>query len=523
MDDDGSRALLTAVVEKTAGKAGSFSFSLAQENENYGTFRKLRSYVDVYRDEEENPIWSGRVIDDGAPFQPIQEITCEGIKAVLNDTQFRPVSYSGTLDGLVQTILESHNAQVAGTDPEKMIAMRTIEPEDSYLTRNYEVIEKTLDRLDDLVDSYGGYMEVVKENNVLYLDWYAGPVETGSQTIEFGQNMLDIRQDSSAADIYTRVIPLGAEIENDEGGRNRLDIRSVNGDLDYIDNAEGIAEFGIICAVETWDDVTTPAVLKARGTEWLADHARSRVSVQVTAVDLADTGEDVQNFRPLQQIRIRSEAHALDTDMIVLSQTIDLLHPDQNQMVLDEIRIGYVSRARKQARVSEKIVERIDGQYVTNQWLEEIRQQIQREYRSMIEQEADRISLQVQEVIHTAEGITTRVNGIQNDLSGIQLFVAENGSKLGYLYLDQATGILWIGRDGDPIRLAETNRAIKFVDSGDNMDLLVIDPDGITTKAANIETQITMRTEDYQEWAIRLGSEDGDGNHNFDIMYVGNN
>ena len=113
----------------------------------------------------------------------------------------------------------------------------------------------------DLVDSYGGYMTVTKQNDVLYFDWRESIAGLNQQGINFGQNLLDLTQEESAAELVTILVPLGAQIENEDGTNTRLTIAAVNDGKDYIENAEGIAEYGQVVGIQIWDNVTVDTIL----------------------------------------------------------------------------------------------------------------------------------------------------------------------------------------------------------------------------------------------------------------------
>ena len=504
-----SLALLTADLDLQAGQAGTFTFSLAPDNVAYNSFVKLTSFVDVYRDTV--LLFSGRVIEISEAFNLVRTITCEGLLAVLADSVFRPVTFNDTLQNLVQAMIDSHNAQV---DADKQLTIGTITIQDEYVYRAYEEYETTITRLMDLVDSYGGYMTVTKdrEHGTLYFDWRDSIAGLNAQGIDFGKNLLDITQIENGTDIVTILVPLGAEIENADGTNTRLTIESVNNGDDYIENAAGILEYGQVVGIQIWDDVTVPSILLSKATAWLNAQVVSRLSINVTAVDLPN----MDDFLIGQTIPVKSEAHNIDANFVALEQSLNLLNPAQNQMVLGNTMRGYINTIGKAISTNSARIETITHDYVTNDTVADINDQLAAQS-TLIQQNADSI-------VSTAEAITQTMNGIQTQLTAVQqtadswnVFVTENGQTLTYLRVD-ASG-LWIGRAEDPIKLLETNSAIKFVD-GNGTALLEINTEGIITPSVSASEQVAFLSGSTPEWAIRKGAVIN-GKHNLNDLWIG--
>ena len=71
------------------------------------------------------------------------------------------------------------------------------------------------------------------EENVPYINWFEDFPYLSRQSIKFGENLLDFEKTNSAEEIATAIIPLGAEIGEDDN-KTRVTIASVNGGVDYI-------------------------------------------------------------------------------------------------------------------------------------------------------------------------------------------------------------------------------------------------------------------------------------------------
>lgn len=502
--------LVTAQLNLQAGQAGTFTFSIAPDNVAYSEFKKLTSWVDVYRDTV--LLFSGRVIEITEDFKLIRTITCEGLLAVLADSVFRPVTYNGTLQSLVQTMIESHNAQV---DADKQLTIGTITIEDEYLYRAYEDYESTISRLMDLVDSYGGYMTVTKQGDTLYFDWREEIAGLNSQGINFGDNLLDITQAESATEIVTILIPLGAEVDNEDGTSARLTISAVNDDKDYLINQDAIDEFGQVVGIQIWDDVTVDSILKSKAQAWLNAQAVNKVSINVSAADLAFTDDMIDYFMIGQTIPVKSTVHGINANFVALEQSLNLLDPSMDRMVLGSTVAGYINTMQKAVQNNKALVESVLHDYVTNQEVADRSAAIQQ---SIIEQTSDNIRTAVETINGTIGNITDRLTAVEQTSDSWNVYISENGEVLTYMKVD-AQG-LWIGRAQDPIQLLETNQAIKFVDSSGNVTLLEINTEGLITPSVSASEQVAFLSGSTPEWAIRKGAV-LNSRHNLNDLWIG--
>lgn len=382
--------LLSASLDLKAGSAGLFSFTVPHVNKYYDHFHLLSDYIDVYRDDE--VIFNGRVSSISMNFDLTMNIEAEGLLAVLNDSIFRPTTHEGTLGQLVDKLLQSHNQQVEGS---KLVYVGTIANPTRNAYRQYENYESTFSRISDLVDSFGGYPTIRKTNGVLYLDWPSSITTVGAQSVDFGENEISINEDANTDDYITVLIPLGAQIEDeDTGERTRLTIESVNSGNDYIELAEATNK---VVGVYTWDDITVASNLLTAGQAYLNAQSVLKTTIEVTAVDLADTGLNIDNFKIGTLIRVTSKPHGLDNQSFeCIEQKLNLLDPADNKLTLGGTLEGFTIKAQKEALFNTKVIERVEANYVTNQRVNDIKTDLEqniRENTTLIEQNSEQISL----------------------------------------------------------------------------------------------------------------------------------
>ena len=357
--DSNDLTLTTAKLERTVGTAGSFTFTIPPNNAYYNSFHKIIDFVDVYRDDD--LLFSGRVYSITKTFDTQLKIVCEGLLAVFNDSIFRPITFQGQLKDLILEMLDSHNEQV---EPEKQIHMGYFFVDNSDCYRAYQNYESTISRLQDLAESYGGWMQVRKDSEgILWFDWYDRNRDGVNQTIDFGENLLDIKQEENTDGIVTVLVPLGAQ--NDDG--TRLTIKLVNDNKDYIvAEQQYLDKYGYVAGVKIWDDVNYPGILKTKGLQWMTACLTPKKTINLTAVDLADAGFDVESFNPGQVVKVNSAPHDINGEWFdVNTQSLDLLNPAQNKLSVGTQKIGYIKAARNESAETKRTLEQIVDKYTT--------------------------------------------------------------------------------------------------------------------------------------------------------------
>jgi hypothetical protein len=159
---------------------------------------------------------------------------------------------------------------------------------------------------------------------------------TAPQVIEFGSNLRDYAKTVSAEDIATAIIPLGATIKDDNGETvdPRLTIASVNGGQDYIHSPEAVALRGWIVKAVEWDDITEPANLLSRAREYLATVVNQAVTLELKAIDLHLLDRSIASYNVCEYVHVVSRPHNFAAVMLCNKQTIDLLKPENDSLVL---------------------------------------------------------------------------------------------------------------------------------------------------------------------------------------------
>ena len=328
--------LIEPVVELEENNAGSFSFTIQDNHPSYDDIKRRKSIIKVYEDDE--IIFAGMVYEIEEDFYKNKKVYCEGELSYLNDTIQRPAEYHDmTVRGLLETYIENHNAQV---EPEKQfkLGMVTVkDPNDSIYC--YTNMETTLSCIkEDLLDDLGGIIRVRYMNNEKYIDYITeDDVRTNQQVIRLGENLINYTSNISSLDIATAIIPLGNRLEESpiEAIDMRLDIKSVNNNLDYVSDSIAVSNFGWIYKTVVWDNVTDANILKSKGEKYLTDSQFDNLVIEVNALDMHLIDNNEMSIRLSDKIRITSKPHGLkDKYFRLTKQTIYLNNPENNTITL---------------------------------------------------------------------------------------------------------------------------------------------------------------------------------------------
>lgn len=342
-----SLQIINPSVELEVNKTGSFDFAMYQDHPYYWLIRKLKSIITVFQDDF--LLFRGRVLDEEIGWHNERKVKCEGELAFLLDSIQRPYDFTGSIREFLQMLLDAHNSQV-DVDKRFTLGKVTVTDPNDYIVRSdidhvntWEVIQKKL------LDLLGGYIIVRHEGDMHYLDYLSSITVLSPQKIKFGQNLLDLKRTRKGADIATVIIPLGAKLKDAEGKDTdeRQTIESVNGGVDYVQDDDAIAEYGRIVKTVIFDDVTEPQNLLTKGKAHLAASVNLPETIELTAADLAATGQDIASFHIATMVDAVSEPHGLDQRFLVSKLSLKLLEPGANKMTLGGVLDTFTAQTSK--------------------------------------------------------------------------------------------------------------------------------------------------------------------------------
>lgn len=359
--------LIDPVLTLEESKAGNFTTTLPITHPLYSTIQKRVTEFRVYRTGA--LLWKGILLTDDQDFFKQRRLTVEGPLGYLNDTMQNAGEYeigSGSgqlsLDACVGLILDAHNAKV--DTPHKIYKGRiSVTPNQSVrkLVPNLQPTKMTLTRetsskqaLDNLLSQFGGYFEITytEEHSepgysgypIPVLNWKRDFIEIqtiggvertveindrpySSQTIIFGQNLMDFTKTVSMNDIATVIVPLGA---NDEDG-NPITVARENDGKDYIYVSQAMFDrYGWIERTVKWNDIESEATLLALAKSYATNLQFfeagqldiGTLSINITALDMKYLSADANAINLSERVRVYSEYH--DTDQYYPCQKMEI-------------------------------------------------------------------------------------------------------------------------------------------------------------------------------------------------------
>lgn len=336
-----SYKLIKPKTVQEVNKVGSFTFTIYPDHPHFDFIHKMKSIITIYEEGISEPLFRGRIYDEKEGFYGEKQVSCEGELAFLLDSIQRPWEFTGTPEELFKQFIAAHNAQV-DVDRQFTVGKVTVTDPNDYITRSDSEYKSTWKCIEDkLIKMLGGYLWVRHENGINYIDYLEDFTVLSSQSIQFGKNLLDLSKQIKAVDFATAIIPLGAKLEDSEGNDTdeRLTIKSVNNGVDFVYNAEAVAQYDYIFTTNTWNDVTDATNLKRKAQEYIDNMAQFTASINVTAADLAGATVDgvpanVNSFRIGRYVKVETKPHGLDSNFIVSKLTRELLSPESTKLTL---------------------------------------------------------------------------------------------------------------------------------------------------------------------------------------------
>lgn len=208
----------------------------------------------------------------------VSDIQCESILGVLNDSYIRAYAQKKTLSETLTYYLSKAVKYNGYTFKAGIIEDYT---DTVSIEINYETVLSAVLNLADVVNRK---IKTRVEGNTIYIDFVKSlSTETNTQTIKMGVNMLSITKELDVSDFATRVIPL-ATGDNSK----KITIKSVNNNLDYIQDDEMVADYGVIeKVVEDTGTIKDAKTLLNWGKGQLSQHKSIKLVLDCSAVDLS--------------------------------------------------------------------------------------------------------------------------------------------------------------------------------------------------------------------------------------------
>lgn len=448
----------------------------------YTLFTNMKTIVTVYRDGALR--FRGRVLYPSDDFYGQRTITCEGERCLLRDGISRSYLYQDTPANIFTRVITAYNSQV-DTFKQFRIGECTVTDPNGYVRLESLNAETILDTMDKLIERCGGYLVfTTASDGVRVINWYASLDYRSGQVIELGENLLNYTSSASDTDLVTRVHAYGAKF-----GELRLSIDEINGGLDYIQDDEAVARYGVIARAVYWDDVTVRTNLMAKAQAYLAEHVDIVTSLELSALDLSYLDKSIDSFAVGDSIRVISKPHGVDEYFQLSQMTEDLLDPSLSSISLGKdtksLTREDVKGDLKAMNDSNAAVLQVKADYIID--VERINQntadaiaESQETQVSLIQQSSDAIMMEVTETYATNDQVTDLVSTSMTQLAdafdfrftematGIQANDIEMREQIQLIekYIRFENGNIILGESGNELTLRIENDRISFLDAG---------------------------------------------------------
>ncbi len=334
------------------GEAGSLDFIIDPDHPYAGELTRLTGVMELRADGV--PIYKGRIISDTQAFDLSRSITTEGLMACLNDSIIPPFTFpddfledaayaaaaesGNVIEFFLGWLLDTHNSQVGPAQQLKLGTVTVADP-NNYIVRASSEYLTGMEALRQKVTTLlGGYLVADYSGPVTTIHYYADLPLTNTQTVEFGENLLDLTTLVDAAETYTAILPVGAEgLTLDGLPDGELTPGFVkSGLIIYSEDLE--AQYGgcRIVRKASWDDVTLASNLQTKALAQLSSEGvMLNRTISVKAADLAGTdGANFSRFTVGRYVQLQSTPHGFSAAYPLTELNPDILNPANTNITL---------------------------------------------------------------------------------------------------------------------------------------------------------------------------------------------
>ena len=380
--EEGVQISAGKLVEES-GQSPTLSFTVQPTHPLWRAFNResvmnTEREIELTEHETQKILFRGRIRKVSMSMNGSIDVTCEGAMAYLNDTTVRPyktydtdeidceINAPAKAGELFEWFIEQHNSRVSNRCEKFKVGINA-GVNFGALQRGTGTRPTTLKEMrEKLTKLCGGYFRVryVGEDN--YLDWLnADGSSEAAQSVELGQNLLDLNTGVDGKDIYTAIVPVGKTGEGEDEKDVTIDDEHayVGGGYDIVGDAvvdTAMAErYGVIEKLMEYDHLNQPQALADKA---VADLAAGKLSdsITVSATDLHYADATVNQIDYLQRVQVTSEPHGIDRMMLCVGRTINLVDPKATRYSFGAIegtltKSGTTSQERTQEATDKRL------------------------------------------------------------------------------------------------------------------------------------------------------------------------
>lgn len=495
-------------VNLEVNKVGEGSFTIYSDHPYFSKLQRMKSVFEV--SDDVGVIFRGRMTDDTMDFDNGKAVDIEGAMAFFNDSIVRPFVFpddflenadyitaaesGNVVKFFLKWLIDGHNEQVTEAQRFKLGKVTVTDP-NNYITRSNSSYDTTWANLDSRLfnSSLGGYLCIRYEADGNYIDYLAEFDETNPQEIVYGENLLNLSNETTAAETYSAIIPLGKETEQKTGNsyegdyveivdsvKKRLTLESledgnITDDLvkrgDVLYSKSAVASYGWICKPVDFEDVTDVNNLLTKAIDQLTtDGIMLSNTIEAKAVDLHFSDADVQSFRMYRNVVVHSVPHNLSASYQLSKLSIPLLDPKNTNIVV----------GKTQKTLLDKQIENANN--ALSQVIK-IKETIESDV-SGVKQDVSDVKIEVTEVKQSVSVVSDEINGLKQRVDDTEGNVSELQQKAGEF------SVAVENIEGDVSKLQQT-------------------ADGFSTTVGNMQNEISEIKQTAGQVRVVVSNDDG--------------
>lgn len=412
-------------------KVGGGSFTIYKTHPFY---EKMTPKSRFEISDEIGAIFRGRMTGDTCDFINGKAVDLEGAMAFFNDSIIRPFAFpddfindeeyieasqnGNVVEFFLKWLIDQHNSQVEEFQQLKLGNVTVADP-NNYITRSNVDYATTWSTIDQKLfnSELGGFLCIRYEADGNYIDYLSKFELTNTQKIEYGKNMLDLSNKTDLTETFSAIIPIGAEIEDEENTtKERLTIKSIaDGDItddivksgDMLYSKSAVAKYGFKFAPPEktkFDDVAEVQNLLSKGVALFETGVLPTSTIEIVAVDLHFTDEQIRSFRIYRNVIVSSTPHNLVDTYMLSKLDLDLMQPQNTKITVGKVQLT-LTGANKQQHVNVsnriEIAEKDIAENRTN--ITEVNKQVFTQYTQIINDSEKIIMAALENYVETSD------------------------------------------------------------------------------------------------------------------------
>lgn len=326
---------VSASLSTEVNKSGTLTFTITPNNDAYGYISKLKTVVRVYvnKQQYDEVLWTGRVLDTSRDFYNRLTVKCEGWLSILMDSVVPPYIFDSispgwkdaeekpalTLSQMMNVVIANHNNQIPANSGKQVTLTINFGSQNPSKVPSVPNYQTTLDFIQsEILSEFGGYLSITDNNNLYYFS--DDNINQSVQEIAFASNLLDFTEQIDASEVYTYLIATG---------KDDIEV-TVSAD----DNGTALGLFGPIYRHQDFSEIDTTEALAAAAKAELAKNSIAATTITISAVDLSLLTADAGDIKLGELVHVRSDPHGVNTWYPCSQIEYDLCDPAKTQYTL---------------------------------------------------------------------------------------------------------------------------------------------------------------------------------------------